>query len=133
MKILYILLTAFLITCTKEYSGEGTPVVVDTIPNPVDTIPVVPKTFIIKYNIPVDSNYKLSHIEPEFKSKYREFYDFYVIGKVDDSVRYTYTGEYDATDPMDVLKKGDTGFIRYAFVWMDRTFTYTEITDTIIK
>src|SRR5688572_8157882 len=105
--LFFVMVVWFFGKCAKEKSCEGEgcggnvpPVIIDTIPIQIDTTDTV-KEYLVYYNIPVDSNYLLSHIEPEFKSKYRDFYDFYIIGKESDDSSYIFIGEYDVIDPMD--------------------------------
>lgn len=131
MKILYILLTAFLITCTKEYSGEGTPVVV-----PVDTIPVVdtPKNYFVNYDIYVPDNLKISHIEVQVKRKPEPFFWTYeIINHVDDTISYRYIKGFDVTWIFENNEIGDTALFGYVIVYPGPVFSKTFITDTILK
>lgn len=120
MKILFILLIIFLITCAKEKSCEGCR----------DSIP---KTYWIYYEIPVEKNNELTSLEPQLKSKYRDWYNFTSLPIIDDSLFIIYKDSLDVGDEMQPLLKGDTGYVRFEFGWRDGMKSYTQTTDTLIK
>lgn len=125
MKLLTIILISFLLTCTKEYSGEGTPV-------PVDTIPIVdtPKNYFVNYDIYVPDNLKISHIEVKAKAQSDSiFISFASIIHMDDSVTWRYKETFDVTDEM----SEDTVYFGYVKVYPGPVITKTFVTDTIIK
>lgn len=123
MKPLLSILILSLITCTKEYSGQrGSP-----------TNPPIPKTYWIYYEIPVENNDQLTSLEPQLKTKYRDWYNFTSLAIVSDSVRVIYKDSLDVADQMQPLLKGDTGYVRFEFGWRDGRKSYTQTTDTLIK
>lgn len=129
MKLLLSILILFLITCTKEYSGQREkepPIIVDTIPPHI-------KTYWIYYELPVEGNNDLTSLEPQLKTKYRDWYNFTSLLIVDDSLFWTYRDSLDVSDAMQPLLVGDTGFVRFEFGWRDGRKSYTGITDTLIK
>lgn len=135
--LLPIFIFVITLTCTKEYSGEGTPVVVDTIPNPVDSIPVIdtPKTYTVNYDILIDSfNHKISHIEVQVKRKPEPyFWTYEIINHVDDTISYRYIKSYDVTWIFENNSIGDTAVFGYVIVYPGPVITKPFITDTIIK
>lgn len=118
-----------LITCTKEYSGQRErepPIIVDTIPPPI-------KTYWIYYELPVEGNNDLTSLEPQLKTKYRDWYNFTSLLIVDDSLFWIYRDSLDVGDEMQPLLVGDTGYVRFEFGWRDGSKSYTNISDTLIK
>lgn len=123
MKIILSILLLFIITCAKEKSCEG-------CYEPIDSIP---KTYVIYYEIPVENNDQLTSLEPQFKSKYRDWYNFTSLPVIDDSLFIIYKDSLDVGDEMQPLLTGDTALVKFELGWRDGTKTYTEIIDTLIK
>lgn len=119
MKILYILLIIFSITCSPEYSDK----------REFDSI----KTYWIYYEIPIENNNDLVSFEPQFKNKYRDWYNFTSLPVIDDSLFIIYKDSLDVGDEMQPLLTGDTGLVRFEFGWRDGSESYTNISHTIIK
>lgn len=147
MKILYILLTAFLITCTKEYSGEGTPVVVDTIPkavdtipNPVDSIPYIDTSiYFVYFDTLMLNNNKISHISIQvLNNRHPNFWGFALFTKVEGQEVWRYSDNVDVTWLMEYMPPGDTAFFRMAVVYRVNGIPnyreeFSPIIDTVIK
>lgn len=136
--------------CKKEYSCEGIgcredPIIVDTIIPPdtisVDTVPQIDtSTYYITYDILVENNNQISHVEVQyFDKQLQKFITFEIINHVDDSTSYHYIQTFDITWIMEEFVKGEVVNFRYAKVSRrDRytgevTFEYSEITHSIIK
>lgn len=128
MKPLLIALVIFIFFfsyCMKEYSCEGcgsSPVAVE------DTI-------FIPYEIHIGENWRLSHIEPQIKTRLQPDYSsFEIINSSGDS-SHTYKGEYILNDYFDLtlLNKGDSIDFRFMFVFLDGTFDFLDYATYIKK
>jgi hypothetical protein len=102
----------------------------DTMPTTQDTL----KKYFVTYDILVENNLEISHIEVQIKSNPQPlFYTFEIINHVDDSVVYRYKQTFDVGWMMETMNKNDTAFFRYATAYPGSILIYSPTTDTLIK